>query len=297
MVDEINVDPETKEEKQDYIDEMVAAAEDKETSSSDDNDGSENTEDNLLAGKYKTEEDLQKGVLELLQKQNEEQDLESIYKELESGLGSNNSGEETETSGEEDNNDDDDDLTIDEASSEEEEAEEEEASEEKETVDFQKYEQELLENNGELTEDSYSELEEMGYPKQLVDQYITGLKATASAQASEVYDITDGADNYQEMVSWAQDNLSPEEIQIFNQQVNSGVNSARFAAEALYSRYTKANGSPPKKLIQGDNTSSSGSSAYQSQEELMEDMSNSKYQTDPAFRRKVEQKLSNSDIL
>jgi hypothetical protein len=286
-MDELNVTPETQEEKQEYIDEMVAKA-DKANEDPNNTSEEETQAEKLLAGKYKTEEDLQKGILEALQKQNDGKDLEAIYKDLESSLGApKNETEDTPTE----------ESTEDaETDAEETTTEEEDTLNDDNDLDFAKYEQELYDNNGSLTDESYKELEEKGYPRNLVDTYIRGLQAAAQEEASAVYEVTDGEDNYKAMIEWAQDNLSGEEIKAFNQQVNAGVNSAKFAAEALYGRYTKANGTPPKNLVHGDAPNTVGNDAYESREQLMEDIGNPKYKTDPAFRKKVEQKLSRSDV-
>lgn len=298
-MDEVKVDvkPEVQQESQEYIDKMVAKAEGREapTTSEESQDQPDNK---LLAGKYKTEEDLQKGILEVLKKQNEGKDLETIYKELESGLGAQSNDDnvtetqdnqmeidtgETKGTGNTDNNTDGDD----------------DGEESKNTqLDFAKYEQELYENNGQLSENSYKELEEQGFPKYVVDQYIRGLQATAQAAAQEVYQITDGQENYQNMINWAKDNLDVAEQNAFNAQVNSNDPAVRrLAVEALYSRYTKANGTPPKNLLQGDTSRTTTRNVYESRAQMMEDMRNPKYKTDPAFRRKVQEKIRRSDIL
>ena len=86
MADTLNVEPEVQEESQEHIDEMVAKAEGKEPKQEVQNSAEGGKEEQLLAGKYKTEEDLQKGILELLKKDQGE-DLESLYKNLESQMG------------------------------------------------------------------------------------------------------------------------------------------------------------------------------------------------------------------
>lgn len=278
MADTLNVEPEVQEESQEHIDEMVAKAEGRE--SQEEGSQEESTqEEKLLAGKYKTEEDLQKGILELLKKDQGE-DLEALYKNLESQIGKQK--EEPK------------DNTI---PTQDEQKQEEIKEELKDSpVDFKKFEQEFFES-GDLSEESYKELQENGFPKNVVDNYLAGVKAQADTQAQEVFNVVDGEENYTQMVEWADKNLSDDEKRVFNQSVTSNdITQAKFAVEALYSRFTKAEGGRPQRVIHGGKVPQSNSGSFQSRAEVTEAMSNPKYESDPAFRAEVQRKLRNSDV-
>lgn len=275
---EVKVKPDVKgtEPEEGYNDKMVAKAKGEQT------EPQAGTEDKLLAGKYKTEEDLQKGVLEILKKTNGDKSLEEVYKELESSLGTSKpepTKEETATK----------DLTID----------TKDESEETKKVNtdpevMNKYYDELKEN-GELSEESYKELEDYGYPKHFIDNYVKGLKAEAETFAKEIYGVTDGEDNYQAVLNWANDNLTADETKVFNESISSGnVAQAKFAVEALYGRYKNANGEKPN-LVKGKPSASTGD-IFESKQELMSAMRDPRYAKDPAYRQKVAQKLSRSNI-
>lgn len=275
MADTLNVEPEVQEESQEHIDEMVAKAEGREAP---EEPTQENQEEELLAGKYKTEEDLQKGILELLKKDQGE-DLEALYKNLESQMGKQPKEKPK-------------DNTI---PTEEEQKEVQEELEDS-PVDFKKFEQEFFED-GELSQDSYSELEKNGFPKNVVDNYLAGVKAQADTQAQEVFNVVDGEENYNQMIDWADKNLTDDEKQVFNQSVTSGnVTQAKFAVEALYGRYTKSEGGQPQRVIQEGKVPQSNSGSFQSRAEVTEAMSNPKYETDPAYRAEVQRKLRNSNV-
>lgn len=264
MVDKVIVEPDVKEEDPKHVEEMIAKAEGK------------TIEEPLLAGKYKDQEALEKGVLEVIKASG--RNLEDFYKELESNLGKPNK-----------------------AASVEEEAEgepEDKAPNDEETneTDFTKFEEEYA-TAGTLSENSYKELEKMGYPKYLVDGYLDGQKARAEAAAQAVYNITGSEENYQRMIAWADKSLSEQDKIIFNQQVNTGINEASFAVKALYADYVAANGNPPKSLIKGGTPTGNTFDVYESIAQMTEDMKNPKYKTDEAFRAKVKQKLARSKIL
>lgn len=278
MTDTINIKPEEKQEDPNHVDEMVAKAEGN-TLETEDKQAEE-----LLAGKYKTEEDLQKGILELLKKdKGEEVSLEQIYKDLES---------EVLTPKEDKNN------TVQTTIPEEEKEEDiEDLQKQKDesNIDFTKYEQEFF-NNGELSEDSYKELEEQGFSKDVINRYIEGTQALAEKQAQEVFEVVGGEEEYQKVIEWAGDNLTDEEKQIYNQAVESGnISQAKFAVEALYGRYNRNEGQKPS-VIQGKTPQTNTSAKFNSRQEVTEAMNNPKYQTDPAFRAEVIRKLKNSNV-
>ena len=148
---------------------------------------------------------------------------------------------------------------------------------------------------GELSEGSYEALQNAGIPKNFVDDFIEGQQARSELVQQSVYNLVGGKDSYTTMTTWAEQNLSPEEIQAFNANVDlNNVSTAKFAVNSLYARYQMANGSTPN-LIQGRPTS--GSSAYTSMAQVTEDMKNPKYQEDSSFRKQVHDKLANSNVM
>jgi hypothetical protein len=126
---------------------------------------------------------------------------------------------------------------------------------------------------------------------------LAGVKAQADIQAQEIFQVVEGEENYNQMVEWADKNLSDDEKRVFNQSVTSNdITQAKFAVEALYNRYSKAEGGRPQRVIQGGKVPQSNSGSFQSRAEVTEAMSNPKYETDPAYRAEVQRKLRNSDV-
>jgi hypothetical protein len=147
---------------------------------------------------------------------------------------------------------------------------------------------------GEISEKSYKALENKGIPRELIDAYVDGQRAVAEAQVNSVYQSVGGQQNYQQMVSWASENLPPEEIDAFDALVESGNQaSIQMAVRGLYARYSSAAGQP--RLIQG-NMSTSGSNAFRSLAELTTAMRDPRYKSDPAYRKDVEDRLRVSDV-
>lgn len=161
-------------------------------------------------------------------------------------------------------------------------------------VDFDTLQAEFNENGG-LNEDSYKKLEEAGFPKSLVDTWIAGQQALATDIHEQVFGSVGGEENYNQMLEWAGDNLPDSEIDAFNKAIDSGdINMINFAVNGLSARYRSEVGTEPR-LIQGETSGTSGGS-FQSAAELTAAMRDPRYQSDPAYRRAVADKLKRSNV-
>jgi hypothetical protein len=97
------------------------------------------------------------------------------------------------------------------------------------------------------------------------------------------------------MIQWAGDNLSPEEVEGFNQIINTQPMAAvKMAVTGLYARYTAVEGREPKLI--GGRASKGSSDKFESTAQLVEAMSDPRYSKDPAYQRKVQEKLGRSSI-
>ncbi len=161
-------------------------------------------------------------------------------------------------------------------------------------LDLSKFSNEFSER-GELTPESYAELEKAGLTKDIVDQYIEGQKARATQFEVAVKGEVGGDAQYNQMVTWAKSNMSPDEITAFNSAVSSGdINQAKLAVLGLSTRYSAANGSDPKRTIGGGKAGAED--AFESTAQLTEAMRDPRYKNDPAYRAAVQNKLSRSTV-
>ena len=223
----------------------------------------------LIGGKFKNQEELLKA-----------------YQELEKSRSKENNEEEE---------------TSDETTEETEEQTEEPPNE---TVEYMKGLSKEFEENGQLSEEAIDSLSKMD-SKDLIKNYLQyyGQAQTQqqqqTVQAAELEAIKDsvgGSDKYSEMTSWAAENLTATEINDFNTVTNSGsVAAIKFAVEALNTRYVNSEGYEAP-MVTGSKPTSSVK-PYRSNAELSRDIANPLYNTDPAFRRDVEQRLAQSTDL
>jgi len=115
------------------------------------------------------------------------------------------------------------------------------------------------------------------------------------AQAQELFKMVGGEKAYQSMITWAGQNLSQAEIQMYDSVMGKGDPSAIFfAVQALAAKYGDATGREGQ-MLSGKSARSEDNS-FQSQQELVQAMSDPRYDNDPAYRRMVLNKLANSDV-
>ena len=115
------------------------------------------------------------------------------------------------------------------------------------------------------------------------------------AQAQELFKMVGGEKAYQSMIQWAGQNLSQEEISMYDSVMGKGdPNAIFFAVQALNSKYSDSVGRDGQ-MLSGKSAKSEDNS-FQSQAQLVEAMSDPRYDRDPAYRRSVLNKLANSDI-
>lgn len=218
------------------------------------------------------------------------EDLAKAYSELEKKLGQPKQAEETK----EDENKQSD---SEEPKDEEKEAEKpEDQTEDPKTHNLAKFSEEWAEK-GELSENSYKELQKLGYPQEFVDTYIAGFQALQDRQVGEVYKTVGGEENYKAMTEWASANLPENEVASYDDIITGNDPSqTKLAVKGLWAQYTEANGKQPK-LIGGSQSSTGSVTPFRSTAEVVKAMSDPRYSTDPAYRKDVEKRLEFSDVL
>ena len=231
-------------------------------------------QEQMLAGKYK-----------------DAQELEKAYIELERKLGEKSDG------------------VSEEPSSDEPQAEEKSDTEDKpnDVNDFtfleDLYEQASSEK-GEISKEMLDKLTDMS--KQDIIKNFLQFRADAESKYQPITDLSKqdvvnlknvvgGDQNYNNMLQWAQSNLSKQEIDMFDDVMSRGdVNSAFFAINSLAQRYQNTIGYEGKMLT--GNAPSNKGDTYRSQAEMVAAMSDPKYDKDPAYRRDVMEKVARSDM-
>lgn len=208
------------------------------------------------------------------------EDMAKAYSQLESRLGQSNTEESSE---------DDEYIEV----TGEESAEEVAELLDSNGLDFNTFLEEYAET-GELSADAYAALEEIGLSESMVDSWIEGQNAIAAQTTAEMQSIVGGDEAYTDMVTWAAENLPPEEVEAYNATMETqDANIIRFAIQGLYSRY-RSEAEPS--LMQGGTGAVSTGGKFESTAELTAAMSDPRYAKDPAYRQTVADKLAKSSL-
>jgi hypothetical protein len=158
---------------------------------------------------------------------------------------------------------------------------------------FDKFSEEFA-SSGELGEESYAELETMGYPKEMVETYIKGMQSAQTADADAVMEVAGGKDGYQELTDWARDSLATNELELYNQMVGTSTENAKMAVEWLQSKREAVEGSEPS-LLSGKPQAPS-KDEFRSTAEVVAAMKDPRYGKDTAYTQDVEDKLGRSSV-
>lgn len=221
-------------------------------------------QDQLLAGKYRDAEELEQAYLELQRK-----------------LGSRSSEDEevadpeTETPTEEEDN---------------------------EEIDYSFLDRLAQEaESGQFAPETLQALEQMS-AADIADMFLayrqqqpqTDSYEMSSDDIDEMKQVVGGEQQYNHMIAWAAQNLSPQEIQVFDSVVDKGDPQAiYFAIQALNYRYQDAVGTEGR-LLTG--VAAQSQDVFRSQAEVVRAMSDPRYDNDPAYRQDVFNKLDRSNI-
>ena len=228
----------------------------------------EQEQSSLLAGKYDSPESLEKAYLELQQKM---------------GQGTADQKDEGESYDEESGEQDEDgteyEYTTDVL----------DALWEESQADGDEYSEELSQALSELDVEDIANL--------YLEQRKQANEPTdfSNDQVEQLQALVGGQEEYTQMISWAQENADENEIQLFDSVMESGdAASAYFAIRAMSQRWVEAQGYEGD-LLQGKAARSSGTQ-FRSQAELVQAMSDPRYETDDAYRNDVLSKLANSNL-
>ena len=117
----------------------------------------------------------------------------------------------------------------------------------------------------------------------------------STAEINQIKNSAGGEKAYANIVNWAKTNLPENQIQAFDEVVNSGsVQAIQLAVSGLKAEYDNANGVEGR-MVTGKAPKNTGD-VFRSQAELVSAMSDRRYDSDPAYRQDVIEKLERSDL-
>lgn len=244
-------------------------------------------QDKMLAGKYKSAEELESAYLELQKKLGEsptgevEPESESEY-ELYTDDGNVNYETANELYGEQLGN-----LFK------------------NNSIDPFEMSKHFEENGGTLNDEMYGQLEKAGLSKSVVDNYLDGVRnevgfnpdkpepALSESDVNELKGLAGGEEGYKNLMEWAGNNLGEDAAKDYDAVLATGNKSAvKFAITALLGKYEDSMGRDSK-IVTGKESSTEN---YRSMAEVVRDMNKPEYRTDEAYRDDVLRKLAQSNL-
>ena len=164
--------------------------------------------------------------------------------------------------------------------------------------------EEYYENDGAISEETMQRFTEMS-SSDLVEAYmairdrnpdVDGGVATdlTDAEMNQVYNSAGGEAEYGRLTSWAAQNLSEQKLDAFNDMIDRGNSTAiQIAVAGLRAEYEAQEGYEGRMLT---GKSAPAADGFRSQAEVVQAMSDPRYDRDEAYRQDVYDKLERSDI-
>ena len=158
-------------------------------------------------------------------------------------------------------------------------------------------------NEGQLSPDTIEQFKEMS-SSDLVNAYIAiqendpnqgGYSADLTdAEMNQVYNSAGGEAEYNRLTEWAAENLSERKLDAFNNMIDQGNATAiQIAVQGLRSEYEAQEGYEGRMLT---GKAARAVDGFRSQAEVVRAMSDPRYDTDPAYRQDVYDKLERSNV-
>ena len=165
--------------------------------------------------------------------------------------------------------------------------------------------EEYFENDGQLSAETMERFTEMS-SSELVEAYMairernpdvdagTSSPDLTDAEMNQVYNSAGGEAEYGRLTSWAAQNLSETKLDAFNDMIDRGNATAiQIAVSGLRAEYEAQEGYEGRMLT---GKSAPAADGFRSQAEVVQAMSDPRYDRDEAYRQDVYDKLERSDI-
>ena len=158
-------------------------------------------------------------------------------------------------------------------------------------------------NEGQLSTDTIEQFKEMS-SSDLVNAYIAIQENSPNqgapsadltdAEMNQVYNSAGGEAEYNRLTEWAADNLTEQKLDAFNSMIDQGNATAiQIAVSGLRSEYEAQEGYEGRMLT---GKAARAVDGFRSQAEVVRALSDPRYDTDPAYRQDVYDKLERSNV-
>ena len=148
--------------------------------------------------------------------------------------------------------------------------------------------------NGSLSDASYQELEKLGFSKKDVDDYIEGQQLLANTFANSLFEKAGGQDKYIEMVNWASQNVDRNIIEDYNKAIADG-NRQKVTQLAEYMNFKYQEALPKEQVrITGNSDSYGGMQPFAHKDEWQQATISRLYGKDAKYTNMVDKRYLES---
>jgi len=163
-------------------------------------------------------------------------------------------------------------------------------------VDFKSLEEEYT-KNGQLSSASLEALANAGYPKEVVDAYISGVEATQEKFYNAVVGFAGGEDEYRQVAQFVS-SQGDKAVQDFNDTINTGnLGVINMVIQGVKANMKAVNGTTNQTILgQSTGGTADNTNAFLSKQQMLDAMNDPRYDKDPIYRKQVEQKIINSNF-
>lgn len=150
---------------------------------------------------------------------------------------------------------------------------------------------EAIRDTGSIPDEAKAALVAKGIPEELIDSYVENAKYRMDNAASESLEYVGGEEEWAKVNQWATENLPPEEQKMYNEMLAS--DGWKSAVDVLKSKMKASTPTGQEgSLVTGSEMGTGQPIGYTSKAQMLADIQNPLYQTDPAFRNNVARKIA-----
>lgn len=158
------------------------------------------------------------------------------------------------------------------------------------------------EGDGELSEASLKALEDAGYGRAFVQSYIRGQESLAEQYVARVMDFAGGKDKFNVVIGHLQAN-SPESVEALEDAIQrQDIKAVKSIVNLAMASQVKKFGTKPARSVTAKAPASAAKPSapkvegFKNSDEMVKAMGDRRYQTDPAYRNSVRDKVARSNF-
>lgn len=151
-----------------------------------------------------------------------------------------------------------------------------------------------------ISEESYKELEAAGYSRSFVNSYISGQEALVERYVNQMMDFAGGKERFAAIYTHLETSNKDAAVSLEKAMEGRDVSAVKAILNLAGESYNKKFGRPASRSVAQKATPvkpvAKQKEVFTNRSEMVKAMSDSRYRTDPSYRRMIEQKVIDSNF-